>query len=223
MAYPVILSKWNRHRFHFRVRMIRVHSDDRIAAFDYVRISDRITVPCRIRWTASKRNPDEETATTIRLAALCLFFGAIQIYPAIENAVVNAGHYFFPHARAISVRTHTPNLPVTSSVKPSRQTIPLSAMHQQLAHPLTYVKGILTQIRTYRLPGPDTSVRPLQDRRTLAIAQSHMDSADMGRKRWAHVSKSERSRLMRELAQRPRGKDKTVEEPEMPKFTWRNG
>ena len=50
-----------------------------------------------------------------------------------------------------------------------------------------------------------------------------MDSADMGRKRWAHVSKSERSQIMSEPAKRPRGKDKTVEEPEMPKFTWRNG
>ena len=50
-----------------------------------------------------------------------------------------------------------------------------------------------------------------------------MDSADMGRKRWAHVSKSERSRIMSELARRPRGLKKAVEEPEMPKFTWRNG
>jgi hypothetical protein len=45
----------------------------------------------------------------------------------------------------------------------------------------------------------------------------------MGRKRWAHVSKSERSLIMSELARRPRGLNKAVEEPEMPKFTWRNG
>jgi hypothetical protein len=50
-----------------------------------------------------------------------------------------------------------------------------------------------------------------------------MDSADMGRKRWAHVSKSERSRIMSELARRPRGLKKAVEEPEVPRFTWRNG
>jgi len=50
-----------------------------------------------------------------------------------------------------------------------------------------------------------------------------MDSADMGRKRWAHVSKSERSRIMSELARRPRGLNKAIKEPEMPKFTWRNG
>jgi hypothetical protein len=45
----------------------------------------------------------------------------------------------------------------------------------------------------------------------------------MGRKRWAHVPKSERSRIMSELARRPRGLKKPNEEPEMPKFTWRNG
>jgi hypothetical protein len=48
-----------------------------------------------------------------------------------------------------------------------------------------------------------------------------MDSADMGRKRWAHVSKSERSLIMSELAKRPRGKKKTIPEPEMPRFTIR--
>ncbi len=64
--------------------------------------------------------------------------------------------------------------------------------------------------------------RPLQHRRTLAIAQSDMDSADMGRKRWAHVSKSERSLIMSELARRPRGRSKPPPEPERLKFTWGN-
>ena len=40
----------------------------------------------------------------------------------------------------------------------------------------------------------------------------------MGRKRWAHVSKSERSRIMSELARRPRGLKKADEEPEMLRF-----
>src|SRR5260370_34456740 len=64
--------------------------------------------------------------------------------------------------------------------------------------------------------------RPLQHRRTLAIAQSDMDSADMGRKRWAHVSKSDRSLIMSELARRPRGRPKLPPEPETPKLTWGN-
>ena len=46
-----------------------------------------------------------------------------------------------------------------------------------------------------------------------------MDSADMGRERWAGVSKSERSRITTELARRPRGKDKSIPAPEMPRLT----
>jgi len=46
-----------------------------------------------------------------------------------------------------------------------------------------------------------------------------MDSADMGRKRWAHVLKSERSLIMTELAKRPRGRSKPPPEPERPTFT----
>ncbi len=49
-----------------------------------------------------------------------------------------------------------------------------------------------------------------------------MDSADMGRKRWARVPKSERSLIMSELARRPRGRSKLPPDPEMPKFTWGN-
>jgi hypothetical protein len=41
----------------------------------------------------------------------------------------------------------------------------------------------------------------------------------MGRKRWAHVPKSERSHIMSELARRPRGRSKAPPEPERPKFT----
>jgi hypothetical protein len=48
-----------------------------------------------------------------------------------------------------------------------------------------------------------------------------MDSADMGRKRWAGVSKSERSLQMSELAKRPHGKKKGIPEPEMRSFTTR--
>jgi hypothetical protein len=48
-----------------------------------------------------------------------------------------------------------------------------------------------------------------------------MDSAEMGRKRWAGISKSERSLIMRELARRPRGMKKHIPEPEMPRFTIR--
>jgi hypothetical protein len=54
-------------------------------------------------------------------------------------------------------------------------------------------------------------------RQTPAIVQYRMDSADMGRKRWAHAPKSERSRIMSELARRPRGRSQLPPEPETPK------
>ena len=44
----------------------------------------------------------------------------------------------------------------------------------------------------------------------------------MGRKRWACVLKSERSRIMTELARRPRGRSKSLPESEMSKFTTGN-